>query len=455
MAASRAPWPRRGVGAAAATGRRSRGAAPPPRAPGARLVRPAVLDGDGPIAWLRARVGETPFRPDRSASLDREPRGRLDRLDLFLLVVLVVGALFLRTYRLGDPARMHFDEVYHARTATEFLQSWRYGISHDIYEWTHPHLAKYAMAAGIVAFAGHERRLVERPGRPRARRRGRAAPRGPVGLRRPRRRPDLGGDRLGARRLRPRDPGLVRAGRCRRERGRLRRDRAPGCWSGPTAATCLALDTTALDAYRGRRPGEPPVEPLPVATLDGPVTRLAAYRDGSHAAAILADATVAVVDLTRARWSAPRRSRAPPTWRRVDDVTPSWPARGRGGPGGRGGELAEILGGDEATLPGRAVRRPTQRPVVDRASSRRRGAHGPQDRHGCGRARGRGVPAGPQMAVAGTRRRHVPRRRRGATTATVELEGGAAGLAQVTGVDDGTQLYVTSRTPRPATRRSP
>ena len=47
---------------------------------------------------------------------------------------------------------MHFDEVYHARTATEFLQDWRYGISHDIYEWTHPHMAKYAMALGIVAF---------------------------------------------------------------------------------------------------------------------------------------------------------------------------------------------------------------------------------------------------------------------------------------------------------------
>ena len=51
---------------------------------------------------------------------------------------------------------MHFDEVYHARTATEFLQSWRYGIDHSIYEWTHPHLAKYAMAGGIVLFAGHD-----------------------------------------------------------------------------------------------------------------------------------------------------------------------------------------------------------------------------------------------------------------------------------------------------------
>ena len=51
---------------------------------------------------------------------------------------------------------MHFDEVYHARTATEFLQVWRYGESHDIYEWTHPHLAKYAMAAGIVLLGGDE-----------------------------------------------------------------------------------------------------------------------------------------------------------------------------------------------------------------------------------------------------------------------------------------------------------
>ena len=87
----------------------------------------------------------------------------------------------------ANPARMHFDEVYHARTATEFLQSWRYGISHDIYEWTHPHLAKYAMAAGIVAVRGPRRGVLERPGRARARRRDRAAPRGAVRLRRPRR----------------------------------------------------------------------------------------------------------------------------------------------------------------------------------------------------------------------------------------------------------------------------
>ncbi len=105
---------------------------------------------------MRNRIAETPIRPDRARSLLAEGRGHLDRLDMWLLIVLVVAALVLRTYRLAEPARMHFDEVYHARTAMEFLQDWRYGIQHDIYEWTHPHLAKYGIAAGIVAFAGHD-----------------------------------------------------------------------------------------------------------------------------------------------------------------------------------------------------------------------------------------------------------------------------------------------------------
>jgi Gpi18-like mannosyltransferase len=104
----------------------------------------------GILGWLRARFDEPPIRPDRSATLRSERGGRLDRLDLYLVVMLVLGTLLLRTFRLAEPYQMHFDEVYHARTATEFLQSWRYGLSHDIYEWTHPHLAKYVMAAGIV-----------------------------------------------------------------------------------------------------------------------------------------------------------------------------------------------------------------------------------------------------------------------------------------------------------------
>ena len=109
-----------------------------------------TFDEVGVIGWFRARLDETPgpARPQR----DPAPRGRRPARParpVVLIIVLVVGdAWCLRTFRLAEPYQMHFDEVYHARTATEFLQAWRYGLSHDIYEWTHPHLAKYAMAGG-------------------------------------------------------------------------------------------------------------------------------------------------------------------------------------------------------------------------------------------------------------------------------------------------------------------
>ena len=105
---------------------------------------------------LRAALDARSARADRTALLAGEPGGRLDRMDLLLVALIVVSALTLRTWRLGEPTDMYFDEVYHARTATEFLQDWRYGIPHDIYEFTHPHLAKYAIAGGLVAF-GNDR----------------------------------------------------------------------------------------------------------------------------------------------------------------------------------------------------------------------------------------------------------------------------------------------------------
>ena len=106
----------------------------------------------GPVGWLRARLGDSPVRADRSRILDTERGGRLDRLDVWVLAVLAISLLTVRMWRLDEPYQMHFDEVYHPRTATEFLQHWRYGQSHDIYEWTHPHLAKYGMALGLMAF---------------------------------------------------------------------------------------------------------------------------------------------------------------------------------------------------------------------------------------------------------------------------------------------------------------
>ena len=92
-------------------------------------------------------------QPDRSAALDSEPRGRLDRLDVWVLAALVVVLLSMRVFNLGQPTQMYFDEVYHARSATEFLQDWNYQIPHGIYEWTHPMLAKYAIAGSITVFS--------------------------------------------------------------------------------------------------------------------------------------------------------------------------------------------------------------------------------------------------------------------------------------------------------------
>ncbi|HUP82978.1 MAG TPA: phospholipid carrier-dependent glycosyltransferase [Candidatus Limnocylindria bacterium] len=100
--------------------------------------------------WVSTVVDRPSVRRDRSALLVNERGGRLDRRDLALLLIVFFASLFLRTYRLEVPYGPHFDEVYHARTAVEFLQDWRYDMPHSIYEFTHPHLAKYAMAWGIT-----------------------------------------------------------------------------------------------------------------------------------------------------------------------------------------------------------------------------------------------------------------------------------------------------------------
>ena len=127
--------------------------------------------------WIADRLRATPFRADRSRTLSTEGGGRFDRLDAWIMVVLILATLGIRTFRLAEPYQMHFDEVYHARTATEFLQGWRYDESHDIYEWTHPHLAKYAMAGGIALWGGDHVRATAELGAPGPRRRDRASPR--------------------------------------------------------------------------------------------------------------------------------------------------------------------------------------------------------------------------------------------------------------------------------------
>jgi Gpi18-like mannosyltransferase len=115
------------------------------------------------LAWntdkrdTKARVS-TPQRkrvdnlPRRVVTAKPEPRRSLTRIDLWLLILVTVSAMSLRGWRVGEPTHFQFDEVYHVRTATEFMQDWRYGEPHAIYEYTHPHLAKYLIALGLETF---------------------------------------------------------------------------------------------------------------------------------------------------------------------------------------------------------------------------------------------------------------------------------------------------------------
>lgn len=107
----------------------------------------------GPI---RRRLSATTPPVDNTAALVAEPGGRLDRRDLLLMAVILVVTLGVRTYRIDTPRTMYFDELYYASTATEFLQDWRYGISTEIFEYTHPHISKYVQALSLWAF-GNDR----------------------------------------------------------------------------------------------------------------------------------------------------------------------------------------------------------------------------------------------------------------------------------------------------------
>ena len=256
------------------------------------LWSPGAILGESAVGlWLRERFGPRPIVPDRSAALAREGGGRFDKLDLWLLVVLVVATLVLRTFRLAEPLNMHFDEVYHARTATEFLQDWRYGDESNIYEWTHPHLGKYLIAAGITAF-GDDR--VSATGSIDA----------PVNdaLVEPRHTDIATGDQTGAGCGSRRTQGSAVTTSIAR-RGRAIR---PGCRRAlahdPTASQLFAATETGelytLDLAQLDIGGAESVEPYQVADLGVPVDRLAIAQDGTTVSATAGDRLLVVDSVT-------------------------------------------------------------------------------------------------------------------------------------------------------------
>ena len=66
-----------------------------------------------------------------------------------LVVLAAFGiALLTRLPGLGHPPGMYFDEVYHARTAAEYL------AEKEVFEWTHPPLAKELIAVSVDKLSG-------------------------------------------------------------------------------------------------------------------------------------------------------------------------------------------------------------------------------------------------------------------------------------------------------------
>ena len=347
---------------------------------------------------------------------------------------------------------MHFDEVYHARTAAEFLQDWRYGISHYIYEWTHPHLAKYAMAGGIVLFAGHDTAATSELGTP-----VRDAAIEP-------RRPDpdsatardgdrvwvvtgsaLSGYDLETRKL---VGDLADRGR---ERDHVRRRRVPAVRRHGRRRDAGARHDAARRRSAAAGPNDLPFQPESVATLDGSISRLATFDGGQSLAALLpddtiADDTIAIVD--------PGTGEVTGSAVIADavDMTDSRERRrgrrdagGHRGPGGRRRQAGRDPGRGRRDLRAAAVR---DRP----GPGDHRAAPGGGPAQGVRRRRRRREPRGRQhRARARAGRGRLGRRHAadasGTTVATVPLDGGGAhGLALVSGVEDGTQLYATSQT---------
>ena len=426
--------------------RPSASAAAASAAAAAALAGPDPEDGEGPAdddggggigAWFR-RLGR--YRThDRTALLAGERGGRLDRLDLWILIVLVIAALVLRTYRLAEPYRMHFDEVYHARTATEFLQDWRYGIRHDIYEYTHPHLAKYAMAVGIAAFANDRTVATSQIGSPVADAAIEARwddPSAPA---------SRGGDRLYV----ATGDGVLAYDLASRDL--IARIDAPGARAlavdaashrlliGTDAGLILTLDTaTALDTLRasGTRDATLPL-PNVLARLDGAIERVYVTTDGSViAAGVPGDGLVTLDAFTGAEYgraTIPGRGgvsdggSAPTVVVDTSQVTDA---------AALAGELARIAGLDEAAVRARVAAAAGAQVVVGTVEGDVKTAV--EDAVGAGTLPGVAVESRPRLAVASDAGIDFLDPSTASVSDTVALESGvgATDVVEVSGVGD-------------------
>ncbi len=420
---------------------------PAAAAEGAVLVAPATwteprtFEEAGWLGWIRDRMGERPVRADRSHLLVGEHGGRLDRLDAWFLVVIVIATLGMRTFRLAEPYQMHFDEVYHARTATEFLQGWRYGESHDIYEWTHPHLAKYLMAAGLVAWGGDHVEALSDLGTPI-----RAA------AIEHRRSDPLTGERLGERVHLVTDDGI--RSEDLRSRATVGRIAAPGARTVVVDAARErliigfddgALATVDLLAIGLDGPDGGP-EPIPLTTVDHPVTHLHVTDDGATVVAASAE-TVSVVDAEGARVLG---SSSLPG---IADIAEGGTGaslvadpRAIDDPAAVAEVVAELIGGDAADYETRLLEAGPESDVILGAPGSGDTRTAVDEAIADGRLGGIEVVDLPRIALATADGVAFIDPGTAATSSTIPIEGGAHGLALVTDLDD-PKLYVAAGIP--------
>jgi Gpi18-like mannosyltransferase len=396
----------------------------------------------GVVEWLRHKLTARPLRADRSRALDNEPGGRLDRLDLWILVVLVAAVLGVRMFRLAEPYQMHFDEVYHARTATEFLQDWRYGYSHDIYEWTHPHLAKYAMAAGIVAWGDDRVSATSDLGVP---------VRGAI-IEPKRDEPRLTGSRGGDR------VHVVTGSELRSydllDRRLVYSAPIPGASSlafdnagyrlfiGTDDGDILVFDATGLDGVTSPELAGLVAPPSSFGHVDGGIKSMYASDDGRTLLVATADDRLVTLDLE----SAEQLGGVP-----MEGITAFAPG-GTGpvvateagsveDPAAAATILADLLGGDAATYEAR-LRTPEGGTIVA-------GIGGVDQKTNIdaaiadGRLAGLTVQDAPRVAIATAQGVTFVAAPTGDVVTSIDLDGGAKGLALVTGVDD-PKLYVST-----------
>jgi hypothetical protein len=401
-------------------------------------TEPAPFAEVGLSGWIGERLRAVPIRADRSRSLANEGGGRLDRLDVWILVVLVLATLGLRLFRLAEPYQMHFDEVYHARTATEFLQDWRYGESHDIYEWTHPHLAKYAMAGGLVLWGGDHVAATSQLSDPvRA-----------VAIEH--RRVDSAGSVTGER-LHIATGQQVRTEDLR-SRTTVGRFDAPGVGAlavDPTASRLVlgaddgTISTVDLDLV-GLGGTEGAITPVELARVAHPVQHLLVTDDGTIVAASDSDVTTIEGETGAVKGTAEFQGIADLAPAGTGPVLRGDPAAVED-PAAVASVLAELLGGDAQDYESRITTAESGTSVTFGSPGADEARTAVEDAIADGRLPGMEIVDLPRVAVATDEGVSFIDPASGNTSSTIALDGGAHGMAFISDLDD-PKLYVTAGT---------